>query len=314
MKNKPNIIHLISGTLISLAKNSLFGESNPAKVTIIGNYQLKSSITKKYGFKNFFTGIYTYNNKKVFIKTWSGKVKDINYYLLMNEYIIGITLKNKLHSLQTNNRITFPQILDYHKTQNSFSIIYDFISGKPLSSYNKSKQAAVLFKSLQLLSEISGKLNKNEKENISKRSILFYYLSLPILTSCVLLSNRIHWKIIVISFLDSLKEIKSIKNTGLMLAHRDLNPNNILIYKKTAYILDCERVILTVPCYDIVHMLVARGNKHIKNSLLKQFNKSKYTVSTFLKNYICIHYIFSLQHAAKTKNYYINVLSKFHSL
>lgn len=306
---KPTIIDFFFGTLVALFRNNVAQDFTDLPVSVVGRYQLESRVTKDHGLKNFFTGIYTNNNNKVFIKTWRGKIKDINYFLLVNEYIVGVILSEKMRDFSKKTTITFPRIVDCFVTTDTFSIIYEYIPGVLLNEFSKTKQTRVLSSAIRLFSDISETLKKEDKKYISQRSYLFYFISFPLIVTAVLLLNREKWKIIMSSFWESIDSIPSVRYAGLMLAHRDLNPNNIMLDKDRAYILDCERIVLTVPYFDTIHILIARANRHIKHNLYTHFQRSSAFPNDFLKNYICLHYILSLHHMREAKNYYFSVLS-----
>src|SRR6266550_875013 len=119
---KPTAYHLISGRVISTVKNRLPRKqySTPRH---IGKYILTQEVKKLNDFQDYAVGIYSYKKEKVFIKTWLGKIKDLEYYLLLNEYINGIFFAQKLQAIHTSFPVVcVPKPLEVIKSKNALSV------------------------------------------------------------------------------------------------------------------------------------------------------------------------------------------------
>lgn len=92
----------------------------------IGRYKLFHEVKKDTPIKNYAIGIYRLGKSKVFIKTWKGNLKNVNYYLLVNEYLINKILYEKLiNNRKRNEKYTLgtPKVIDIIKSKNSLSVL-----------------------------------------------------------------------------------------------------------------------------------------------------------------------------------------------
>src|SRR5258708_2010203 len=105
---KPTILQILCGALFRFLKNN--EKTHLVIPQQIGDYTLISKMPKKEFFK-FALGIYTDGKEKFFIKTWTGKAKNLNYYSLVNEVRVGVILNTKLAQSEFQNRIHVPKIV-----------------------------------------------------------------------------------------------------------------------------------------------------------------------------------------------------------
>ena len=64
-------------------------------------------VKKENPYMYYGIGVYKYNKKDFFIKTWTGRLKDYRYYDLVNEYI----LNKLLHRMLVDRKIYIPEII-----------------------------------------------------------------------------------------------------------------------------------------------------------------------------------------------------------
>lgn len=302
--NKANLIETILVALVSIFRSNFA----PKRLTIISNvgkYKLIKKLDKNKDFQNFFIGIYKLKGKKFFIKTWTGSIKDSNYYLLLNEYTSGKVLYQKLVKEQGNYKIIVPRIISHIKTKKSFSVIFEHIPGKPLIDYPVSYQVFVITSILDCLASLSKKLSKEERACFVKKSQYFYLLSLVPITMVTVLMNLRHARKIIKTSLKCAVNTPFVLGERLVLSHRDLNAENVLIYKSKIYVIDCERMALTIPGYDITHLSIIPGTKDIKKYIT---NRIGYKINSFLKNFLHLHYLMSVNYTEARKNFYLKSL------
>mgnify|MGYP001591208065 CR=1 FL=1 len=285
MLKQPSLINLLLCSFRKFLNNKKKESKSPCP-NIIGPYKLVSKIKKNNNYNNFGIGIYKdTGNKKIFIKAWQGKAKDFSYYSLVNEYNMTKILSE---TIIKNNKSKFrvPNPIGYLKTENSLSIIFEYIDGKPLSSFPISEQSIIINEAILFINRLTPKLNKIDKKYIKKRGRLFYVISLPILFLFSILLERESKKTILYSLLKAYLHSLSILNKRLTLVHGDLFPDNIFISNSFVYILDSEHMKHTFSEYDLNHLfIIKKGTKLLLNILR---NRKDFTQDTFLSLYIAI--------------------------
>lgn len=284
---KPTIFYFVLGGIVSFLVNLRGGKtiSLPKRV---GKYLLLSKISKRNRTKTYATGVYAYRGKNVLIKTWQGRMKDLEYYYLKNELIISYLLWNK--TTKIHSMINFARPIDAIEGKNSFSVIFEYIEGKRLSEYTRSRQMHIFNKIVNSLYSISKTLTDEDVKKITKRSKAFYLTSLGIYTVITLILHTSKAKQIVSAFLKSLIFLFSIKVTHYVLAHRDLTPENIILKKSNIYLLDCQNTVLTLPGYDIAHLGIYSMVKDSKEKLISFAEFANYSFFIHYISLVSIHF------------------------
>ena len=304
---KPSFIQLFIGLInTNLHLNDKY-KSYGAPL-IVSNYKLLYEINKESKQKDLASAVYICRSKKYFIKTWFGMVKDLRYYSLINELFTGDILYKEFDTsrLQISGyNIKIPKVITCVRSPESLSVVFEFVAGVTLTNSPLAQQVKVLGAVIEALQYVSKRLSSKEKSfflNISKR---FYLLSLPLLTLCNLIfSGKGRWAIFR-AFIDCLNEAKSLKPGESQLAHRDIEPPNILVDQRNIYIVDCERMALTIPNYDINHLSIKPGLKLLAKKVFYLLNQKQ---SLFLKNYISIQFASTPDNPPYFKNFYIRGL------
>lgn len=283
--NKPSFVNLAEGVLIhSLKLNKYDGEIRQLKN--IDKYQLLTTIKKENGYMDCSVGCYTKKGKKFFIKTLEADKKDYRRYFIISEWLVSNVLYKALKSKKT--QIATPKPIKIISSDNSISLVYEFIDGKTLSLFSTSYQTKVFIEIINELKIISSSLAKDEIKLIPKRSIFFYLISLPYLSILAFLKTDRNFKLIIKAFLITLKMLLSQKiNSKLSLAHRDLKPHNIIIKDSKIFLIDTGMMALTLPGYDLALLSLDPTCISLTKSLEK---KLKTFASKFLKSYIAIQF------------------------
>lgn len=267
------------------------------------NYVFSSEIRKNGHHHEFATGIYRDEKKKVFIKTWFGRVKDLRYYALINEYSCNKTLYFKLKSLSGSNRkyrIFVPKILDVIETKNSLSLVYEYVEGHHVSELPLSKQSEILHSAYQTLQKLSLRFSDTEKGNFGVISSAFYKRSLPFIALVTSLSAPKARRAVLKASIECSRKRKFVDTKTLFLAHRDLDPQNFIVNNSNVYILDCERMAFTVPEYDLNYLSLKPHCAELSDNLFKLAGVNP---NVFLQNYIAIQF----SHTPDNPPYFVNV-------
>ena len=300
---RPTLVSLTIGLIILLIK-SRFAQDNIEVPLKIGKYRLVHTIAKENLYKHYALGVYLYKNKKVFIKTWSGKIKDYSYYDLLNEYFMNKILSKKLKECCAKIRI--PKVLDVVDQKQTLSLVFEYVEGKNLAGYPLSKQKEAMISVMQCLKRLTSLLSQEEKNHFPKRNIMFYLLSLPFLMFLTILSNPKSAFVILKGYIVFLFGIKEALKMNLTVSHRDITLHNIMFSGDKIFLLDYGRVALTLDAYDLTYVLINPRMKQFAQTLKEKFN---YYPSKFLRNYILIHNAHS-HGMRKTRNLYMRGLIK----
>ena len=197
-----------------------------------------------------------------------------------------------------------PTVFGYVQSDDSLSVIFEYIEGKQLTSFPLIKQTEIFLIVLNSLQKVSYLFSNREKGNFLQITGRFYLLSLPLLTLLTLVSKVDKFKEIIKIFVETLKRVNHLKYKSLHLAHRDLEPHNIIVNRSNVYLIDCERMAFTIPNYDLNHLSLKPDFKLLSAAL---FRKMKVKPNKFLKNYITIQFAGIPDHP-NFKNYYLHNL------
>ncbi|OGH13854.1 MAG: hypothetical protein A2687_04810 [Candidatus Levybacteria bacterium RIFCSPHIGHO2_01_FULL_38_26] len=296
---KPTILNISIGMIIYIFKSQVW----KWKIDVpekIGKYKLAREVKKENPYMYYGIGVYKYNKKDFFIKTWTGRLKDYRYYDLVNEYI----LNKLLHRMLVDRKIYIPEIIACKKTNSSLSIVYEFVKGKSLTNYPVGNQAEIISKILNAYIDISSSLTKKEATKFPKRDMFYYIFFFPFIVILTIASNIKSARIILKSYTDFLISIKKVSFKKLHIAHRDMCLDNIIVKGSKIYLLDYGRTVLTLPGYDITFI-----NIRLKKSLSKLItNEFKNMSDKFLTNYILIHLSMSFGRPKGHRNIYLQTL------
>lgn len=285
---KPNTLNLIFGSIVGLVNNrylkpTIFVPKKVGKYILLSEIQ-KEKINKKYG-----TGIYKRGRDLYFIKTWTGSIRDYDYYSLIKEYLFSKVLSSVVTKNQSMS-LKFPEPEGIYKINNSVSVVFKYIEGTSVGTLNKREKTELVAEAIDGLSNLSHKLNKKEKDTFPIRNHSFYLLTLPLITVLAFAFNINTWKIITQSFYLCIKNYFNHKPAELVLAHGDLHPDNLIVSKEgekhSLYILDCENMILTYRDYDLSLLTLDPQFKFLARDLSV---KLQYPASIFLMTYIGLH-------------------------
>ncbi|RJR16488.1 glycosyltransferase [Candidatus Microgenomates bacterium] len=240
----------------------------------IFDYHLQKQLSKKSKLNNFAIGIYTKSGKDFFVKTWHKKSRDLSFYSAVNEFRVGRILFQKF--AQFNLEVRVPQPVEIVIQANgAYSFVYQYVQGKSLAAYSQTTRQDYLQKIITALEKISNHLSASEKKSFNQRGLLFYVISLPLLTLFAIRINPSQWLVLTRACLRCLTHIRPSKEK--ILAHRDLHPNNVKIKGDTVYLLDSEDMVLTIPGFDQTDLNISHPDSEIDGC------------NEFLKLYIAIH-------------------------
>lgn len=307
MLPKPTNIQLSKGLVISIVQSWIKGHPRAVMPNRVDNYHLIQELNKENVFNPYAVGLYQHKGEKVFIKTWSGNLKNWNYYSLVSEYIASKILYKKfeLYNLTKKDGVKTPKPIQYISSKYSLSLVFEYVDGKTLTSYSQNKQVKIISEVIKTLSEISDTISDREKKQLFCRGRGFYILSLPVFALLTIISTPRSYKVISKAFIHCLKILKLLRRTSLCIAHRDINLDNVLINEQDIFIVDWARAILTTPDYDITYLSLKPNQKPIADLVSRKLD---YKLNPFLKNYLLIQKSCSYAYPKKFENHYLKEL------
>lgn len=287
MKN--NYIKLTLIWITSKFRDIFFPKQIKSSSKKIGKFKLIRRIEVGKKTRDFILGEYEYKNKRYFIKSWYGLIKDFSYFNLIYEYKLSKLLSNKRYEKWIKIKFIKPQLLI--EDVNSVSVVYPFILGKKLSSYPLKYQVKVIDLIVDNLMIMSQKLDSKSLKYFSIRNKYFYLIYAFIALFVIFLRGKKKVKDLF-SFTTSMA-MDFILDNQKTIAHGDLHPDNILISNNNIYLLDCENMMLSVANYDIYNLISM--NKFSRLSNIMMSNLSRYDI--FILSAILIkssEYVFDL--------------------
>jgi serine/threonine protein kinase len=281
----PKSYELFFGSLGIIINRLLFkNRINPP--LLIGKYRLVRLIPAHSSANNVSLGIYEYRNKRFFIKTWFGKIKDLNYYYLVNQLRTSDFLFSKLMQLRFPQSVYFPEVVGHVHNPDSLSVITKFISGRELGDYPVEQQAYAIAASMAALQKISDNLSPSEKKLFLSQGPVSQAILLPIIGLALIVASPENIAAILTQLFRCVKLLPRTLGQTLVLSHRDLTPDNILLSRHRIYILDTELAALTLPGYDL-SFLAATPKFSLLAGLSSKLSKS--VPNPFLTAYIKLH-------------------------
>src|SRR5258706_11395001 len=307
MKNtlkKPTMFNIVLGNIILMIKEQINDNTMPSPKKI-GSYTLLQRMVRPHKSSNSAIGIYQKGRKKYFIKSWTGIIKDINYYCIVSQYLTNKAFHELFVSKSNKYNIKTPKAIEYIKSKNSLSVVYEYIDGRQLDKFDSEIQAKIIVNIANNLKSFSDSLSEEEKKYFSKRNKLFYMFILLVASIILLIFSPRNFKIILNSFFNSIAALLSSKENGQSLAHRDLLPKNIMVSNKNIFILDLETMVMTLPDYDYSFLQIEPDNKKIAEIVKKKFRKYGDKAITRM---IALRYAVSLTNPFGLKKHYMQTL------
>ena len=127
---KPAIIQIISAVFVTILSRKIHTEQIKLPQQI-RDYLLDSEIKKEDSIHNMAIGIYTSHDNKFLVKRWEGGMKDLEYYALVNEYVVSSLFSKKV--LEANLSVKFPLAIEYIKDDQSLTVVFEYVDGTLLS-------------------------------------------------------------------------------------------------------------------------------------------------------------------------------------
>ena len=197
--------------------------------------------------------------KEVIVKRLAYKNKNLKYEQIRNEAAL-LSLMMELHdNNKESSAIVFPKLVKLEEKDHEIILEREYIRGKMLKDFSREKQVKILKICLDSLSHLSAHVYA--KNAFTKRTIPLQILSLPLyLALAILKEPKMSRNFLPLAFRYYFERLGNWKISTYILAHRDLHPNNILVYTKNGKeriaIIDSEIAVVCEPQTDLA--IIAR--------------------------------------------------------
>ncbi len=298
---RPRLFQVMFGVVVSFLKK----KTVPTYFPEIGKYKIISKINKAQIVGNFSLGIYTDGTEKVFIKTWSGLMRDFNYYSLVNEYFANTVMQKKLSLTLYRDEVYIPIVKDVICTKGLLALVFEYKDGKHLETFSQEYQKEVLVKVCSALSMITDTFTAEESAFFARRSHMFYVLSFPLVFTAFAF---LFPKKILLATRASIKSISSIGpffKQRLVVAHRDITPQNLLVQDGKIYLLDCEEMALAPASSDVISCMMNPDFTSIRSDLVQMFLQAQ---NSFLQMYLTLHVTLGVYGKLERRQHYLSLL------
>ncbi|HYV33603.1 MAG TPA: phosphotransferase [Candidatus Limnocylindria bacterium] len=214
-------------------------------------------------------GIYiNQEGDKIVVKHWHARFKDSNYFLLKNEIsayfgISGLKTKASQSKQEAFNQIYFPNLIDVLETQHDLFLVFDFIDGSKLSSFELKFRLQTIQSILSYLDSFSSELQAEDFGLTTKKSwkIAAFFPSYFIIS---FLKNSKNYKLFFrAAKIFCLGLITSIKYSNRRLVHNDLIASNILINQEKISLIDFEGLTISDSVFELVSLILHSWKENV---------------------------------------------------
>ncbi len=237
----------------------------------LGNFTFADTFMKQERSGLYSLAIYKDpKGKKVIVKRWSGKNKDLSYRWLKNEINVYRLLGRNSHNFCT------PELLKVVETKDKLYMIIELLEGKDLSMSSTKEKVAAFSEVLLFLQKID---ISDQKRKIALRGPLFWFLILPYASTKAIIKHPNKFipilKSAMFAFLASPFILARRQRT---LIHRDLNDTNVFKKGDRVCVLDFELASIADPLIDWAILLLKYSNDKEFTSILKKTKEFKKTI------------------------------------
>ncbi len=230
----------------------------------LNNHKLPNNIlesishSKPFGTKKH-AGAYTFSvykdskNKKIFVKKWSGKKRNLTYYWLKNE----IAMYKLLSNLKISGPVFTPKFIFSQQTDNSLYLGLEYLKGRDLSKLDTSKKLNIFFQSTAFLDKVYKLSSKKDLVKVSHRGPFYWLSILPFITFRATILHPRHMRQILQKFLHVyLNFAKLVFRRQRTLVHRDFNNYNCFLSKDKICLIDFQLTCIADPMVEYAVILL----------------------------------------------------------
>lgn len=222
------------------------------------------------------------SGNRIIVKKYVGSMWDNGYRELVSESKISRVLSGR-----KCRNIYFPKLINVETAKNECKLTYEYVPGKKLSRFCAAYKAEIIEEIIDSLAELSESLSKEEKKVLPKQGTLFLILSIVIFFFRFIVRDPKHATLIFHATVGCLANLDKLHVSHLVLAHRDLKPDNVIVAKDKICVLDWEQAVLTHELFDFNKVIASEVNSAFSNLLVERKPEK---VNPILARYICLNY------------------------
>lgn len=271
-----NLAELIMANVFSLFSAGAKKENYFPKT--LGRLKFKKILRNKL--RRSTLGIYEYGAQRAIVKTYQGQSRNMDYIILKNEVVISKLLNKVLKRIEPElppelRQIKLPKILNIEEIGDNLYVISEFIDAVSLSEINDKDQIEIYFKVVKFLKFLGDNMTPSEKSQISKREArtiirMYPFLALKSILFYPSQILNVFYGILVFAKLSNL-----IYKLRLVLSHRDLHFGNILVSKKSVYVIDLEYTLFAPELFEeFTTLRYEWRNSNLRPQLLDQIKRN----------------------------------------
>lgn len=297
----PGFLTICWGAFV-LALGSKLQSAHAELPSVLGEYTLIRTIKKSDHSDSMAIGVFTRDDKRYIAKYWQGRVKNLNYYLLVHEFLVTKIL-HRSYSTHPEFDASVPEAVECFSTSDSFVAFFEYIDGVSVSTLSASEQLRLWAQAQGTLESIGGELTSEDRAVIGNRGPVTYFVFSVLFSLLLLLRRPLDVFLVGRTFARLMVLAKEALPRTLVLAHRDLTSGNLLFGSDgRVYILDFESLAYTLPGYDKAYLIVDPESKELAVS------QHSTNATSFLEYYILLHHILGSGAFLSVNESYLTIL------
>lgn len=252
--------------LISDDKSMVMKSVLPKK---IGNLSLLRTIEDGKLSTKYKLGVYKNNGKKYFVKKWSGKIRNYDYFDLLGEYQKSRIIYKKAKKLG----LQIPKPIKLIKGKDYVIFVSEYINANnslPLKTTD-------VLETLKRVESLYKDLNKSEIMMIGSKTVTYMLLSYCIFLLAALIKGKINIQQLISYLKCFMYAIFRLRKIKISLNHGDLHSKNMIVSQNGLYLIDFGDLHIGFAGYDAANFSYNEGVKlpltriDVNNSLKMKF-------------------------------------------
>ncbi len=262
----------------------------------------KYKVIKKIKSSDRFNVYLAKNDQKIKVVIKSVvKLDDKKSIQLLNQELDAYKFLSRYNKLG----IKFPKLIDYYKKDDRLYIVTEYINGKRLSQTPKDKQLLCKIKVINMLSKsvlireeiVSSQIRILNTLNIIV-SLFYFFIKCSV-------NNYVNVFEYSKKYIFCLSNFRNLLTRKIVIVHRDIKNENIILKDSNLYLIDLEQVVLSHKEFDFNMLYIREGDRE------KEYLRSKYPerYNKALIYYICFSYVSSNNYVNRYYKNYLKILN-----
>lgn len=216
------------------------------------------------------TALYRRDGKQYIVRILRARRNTLGYVQIVHEASILRVLQSFEKKTEDGYVIRFPKLVDVLADDARIVLIREFVSGEIMEDLPPDRQLSIFREAVSFFSDITHDLKDEVREKLPRRSNFLMATSFPVYVLIAWMRDVFHPWIYLKSFWIFMKHIRfaDLFSTKYILAHKDLQPRNIVINGKEIVIIDVEICLLAESGTDLARVFFAYWRRCGKDASL----------------------------------------------